>query len=50
VSLYGQPVNGGADGYIDNVSLFVHGVPEPSSALLLAMAGLSAGCLRKRPK
>lgn len=39
----------GFDGYIDNVSLVItQGVPEPSSALLLGMAVLAVGGLRKR--
>jgi hypothetical protein len=49
LSLFGTPVNGGADGYIDNVEFVIRGIPEPSSAMIaglgFALGGLS---LRRR--
>ena len=40
ISLFGTPVNGGADGYIDNVDFRI--IPEPST-IVLAGLGLAAG-------
>ncbi len=49
LSLYGTPINAGADGYIDNVEFVIRGIPEPSSAMIaglgFALSGLS---LRRR--
>src|SRR5688572_23628036 len=45
MSLYGTPVNGGADGYIDNIVFSISRIPEPTTGVLagltFAVAGLS---------
>jgi PEP-CTERM motif len=46
VSIFGTPRNGGADGYIDNVSFII--VPEPATMLLVGMGLAGAGVLRRR--
>jgi hypothetical protein len=38
VSVFGTPVNGGPDGYLDNVDVRI--VPEPASLALIGMGGL----------
>jgi hypothetical protein len=47
LSLFGTPVNAGADAYIDNVDFRV--VPEPASGVL-AGAGILASALKRRSK
>jgi MYXO-CTERM domain-containing protein len=50
MSLFGTPVNGGADGYIDNVVFSISRVPEPTAAALAGMglAAVGLGCGRRR--
>ena len=45
---HGGVGGGGADGYIDNVSFSVNGVPEPSSVLLAGLGLAGAGLTSRR--
>lgn len=47
LSVFGTPVNAGADGYVDNVEFVIRGIPEPSSAVMAGL-GLAAGALAHR--
>jgi hypothetical protein len=47
LSVFGTPVNFGPDGYIDNVTLSITGVPEPS-AMAIAGGFFALTVLRKR--
>ena len=46
LSLFGTPVNGGADGYIDNVDFRV--IPEPSTIVLAGLGLAAAACIAVR--
>ena len=48
LSLFGEAVEGGPDGYIDNVSLSLSQVPEPSSLLLIGLGCAGAGIASRR--
>jgi hypothetical protein len=50
ISLWGTRTAGGAgaDGYMDNVSFIIRGVPEPTSAVLAGVGVMAAGVLRRR--
>lgn len=53
ISLWGTRTagGGGADGYMDNVSFIIRGVPEPTSGALAGVGVLAAGMgLRRRRK
>jgi PEP-CTERM motif-containing protein len=43
ISLFGTPVNAGADGYIDNVDLRI--IPEPSTIVLAGLGLAAAACV-----
>ena len=48
VSVYGGGINGGPDGYIDNTSLVISRVPEPTSLGLAGLGLAGAGLVRRR--
>lgn len=48
VSVYGIAGQGGPDGYLDNVSVVIDQIPEPTASGLACVAAASAGVLRRR--